>query len=51
MVEVFSQLRGDVAAESPERQVAFRRGIAMQHNAGGKAIGNSIVTLWGQQKP
>ncbi|MCU1455127.1 MAG: hypothetical protein JWN46_3273 [Acidimicrobiales bacterium] len=51
IVEIFWQLRGDVAAQDAARQVEFRRGLALQHNAGGKAISNSVVTIWGQDKP
>jgi acetyl-CoA C-acetyltransferase len=51
IVELFWQLRGEVAAQDPRRQVDFRRGIALQHNAGGKSISNSVVTIWGNDRP
>jgi acetyl-CoA C-acetyltransferase len=52
ITELFWQLRGDVAAsQDPARQVEFGRGIALQHNAGGKAISNSVVTIWSTEKP
>jgi acetyl-CoA C-acetyltransferase len=51
VTELYWQLRGEVAAQDPARQVEFRRGIALQHNAGGKAISNSVVTIWSSQKP
>lgn len=51
VTELYWQLRGEVAAQDPARQVEFGRGVALQHNAGGKAISNSVVTIWSTEKP
>lgn len=51
ITELFWQLRGQVADQDEARQVDFNRGIALHHNAGGKSISNSVVTIWSTEKP
>jgi len=41
MAELYWQLRG----EATGRQVEIRKGFALQHNVGGAAISNSVVTI------
>jgi len=45
IVELYWQLRGDVAKQNEKRQVDIKKGYALQHNVGGKGASNSAVTI------
>ena len=45
MIELYWQLREEVPKQNAKRQVAIKKGYALQHNVGGRGISNSVVTI------
>ena len=46
-----SALADSEKAQDRARQVEVGSGVALQHNAAGKAIPDSIVTIWSTERP
>jgi len=59
IVELYWQLREEVRYSggfgdpkvNEKRQVAIKKGYALQHNVGGRGISNSVVTILSRHKP
>jgi acetyl-CoA C-acetyltransferase len=59
IIELYWQLREEVRYSggfgdpkvNEKRQVAIRKGYALQHNVGGRGISNSVVTILSRNKP